>query len=89
MDRLESFLLDVLESVSFVPSLGAVTNRDSRSASGDLITRGKQNAQDIERDLSTDRVGQSEIGELLLEDFDESSANFVDLDSKKRESDQI
>ena len=89
MDRLESFLLDVLESVSLVPSLGAVTNRDSRSASGDLITRGKQNAQDIERDLSTDRVGQSEIGELFLEDFDESSANFVDLDSKKRESDQI
>lgn len=45
--------------------------RASRAKHGD--------SQDVERDLTADRVGEAVVGELLLELLDEFGADLVDL----------
>lgn len=43
----------------------------------------QRDAQDIERDLTADRVSQAVVGKLLLEELDELGADFVLLFSMR------
>lgn len=72
---------NVVKSVGLVPSIGAVLYKSQRFSlpSAEPLRRSEPNSQDIEGDLSSDRVGEAVVGELLLEGVNHGRTDVVDL----------
>lgn len=79
MNLFEMLRRDVSQSVSFVPPVRAEGNHFVRGQSSPRSQGDGSDAQHVEGDLTTNRIGQIVVTELLLEYVDERGANFVDL----------
>lgn len=80
VDLGETFRLDVPQRVGLVPAY-----RYGSKLCQCFNTRGLASVhtsrKDVEGDLTTDGVGQAEMGEFLLEDFDKLGSNAVFLEA--------